>query len=761
MTKPALTVNKFIKLLVERPTNYYNSAFDDYPLVSIISSFYNAHQYFESTYQAVMNQTWQNFEWIIVDDCSTKPEAIALFKSLEQRNPKIRTYYHQYNQGLAAGRNTAISYAKGKYLFFIDLDDLIDPTYVEKCLLFLETHPDFSFVNSYSVGFQAEEYWWEHGFDKPSRFIQKNWVTGRLLYRKSDFDLSGDFDPNLRFYEDWERWLKGISNGQKSWTIPEYLDCYRRTKDGLHANYLARVQELKRLEQIVQSRYQQFFAENQLEDISLPRLSAYEVKPSKHYLQLENSLGRQQNGKRILCFFPYLEIGGSDKFNLDLLTLLKEKQYDLTIATTLKADHAWHHRFYELTPDIFHLPNIISDCYWLDITRYLIKSRNIDLVFISNSYVAYYFLPFLRSEFPQVTFVDYTHVDDPGWKGFGYPRIASQYTKFLDLQIVSSHALGQLYQSLNPGTKDRLRVCYSNVDVEYWSQNKQMRQEKRKSLGIDEDTICLLYPARIVPQKRPLFLLDIMKALKDKNLPIKLIVLGNGYLMPNVQEKINSLELASVVDIFEPVNSEEMKPFYAAADIFLLPSEYEGISVAIYEAMSMELPVVASDVCGQKELVIPNTGFLLPKGEGDSSEVEAYLQALIPLIRDADLRLKIGQAARQRVVQNFTLSQMGDRMEEIFTEAMEKRINSEPENYDLSLAEESLIGCLESNYLEREWNWLHHYFSQQLEENKQRQLQEAQLLKERIEAMETSKFWQLRKKWFQIKRFLKLTTEED
>ena len=180
---PADSVSAFIHLLQTRKWVVCSTDEPTVPVVSLISSFFNAHQYFEETYQSVINQTFQNFEWLIVDDCSTDPAAIALFQSLPTKSSKIKTLSHNVNKGVSAGRNTAIANAQGKYLFFIDLDDLIDPTYIEKCVLFLETHPDFSIVNSYSVGFQAQEYWWHHGFDQPARFIEQNWVTGRLLYR--------------------------------------------------------------------------------------------------------------------------------------------------------------------------------------------------------------------------------------------------------------------------------------------------------------------------------------------------------------------------------------------------------------------------------------------------------------------------------------------------------------------------------------------------------------------------------------------------
>lgn len=191
--------------------------------------------------------------------------------SLTQRSLKIKTIYHNLNHGIATGRNTAISQASGKYLFFMDLDDLIDPTYIEKCVLFLETHPEFSFVNSYCVGFQQQEYWWNHGFQQTSAFIQHNWVTVMLMYRKADFDKLGGFDENLRFYEDWERWLKAIVNHQKGWTIPEYLHCYRRNNSRLFLTSRGDATRERQVIELIQSRYQEFFVKNQFSNLELKK----------------------------------------------------------------------------------------------------------------------------------------------------------------------------------------------------------------------------------------------------------------------------------------------------------------------------------------------------------------------------------------------------------------------------------------------------------------------------------------------------------
>ncbi|MHC5827856.1 MAG: glycosyltransferase family 4 protein, partial [Nostoc sp.] len=156
---------------------------------------------------------------------------------------------------------------------------------------------------------------------------------------------------------------------------------------------------------------------------------------------------------------------------------------------------------------------------------------------------------------------------------------------------------------------------------------KKKRDQVRSQLKIPPESVVILFPARLVEQKRPLLLIEIVQELVNRSLSISTIVVGNGHLLPEMQAKINHFGLDSHFHILPAINPEEMLAIYCATDILLLPSAYEGISLVIYEAMSMQLPVVASDVGGQAELVIPRTGFLVPKAENEVSEVESYLKA--------------------------------------------------------------------------------------------------------------------------------------
>lgn len=702
------SISYYVDCLNSVEKMYADTALEESVSVSIISSFYNVPKdYFIETNRSIKNQTFQNYEWIIANDCSTDDDAIALFQSLPKLNPKIKTIQRDQNGGLAAGRNTAIQAAKGKYLFFMDTDDLLDPTMIEKCVLFLETHPDFSFVNTYSLGFQAQEYWWDKGFNTPSEFINENLVTGRLLYRRRDFEEVGGFDESLRFYEDWERWLKAIAHGQKGWTIPEYLDCYRRTTSGLLATSRNKVEEEQRITALIKSRYQNFFKTQSIPDIH-PERPMFDVTALEHNITIKNPVNVNNPGRRILCWFPHLEVGGADKFNLDLLIGLKQRGYDITILTTVPAQHRWFPDFYQVTPDIFHLPNLANYGHWMSIARYLIRSRHIDICFISNAYYAYYLLPLLRDEFPNVAFVDYTHTEDPGWRQGGYPRISCQFSNFLDQHIVTSKNLASQFIKRNPKTAAKLKICYINVDEQKWQHSPEQRLEYRLKMNIAEESVVILFPARMTGQKRPVFFVEIIKALVDKGLPITALMMGGGNLSDSINEQISTYGLESIIHRLEFVTPDDMLGYYSAADIVLLPSAYEGISLVLYEAMAMSLPVVASDVGGQRELVTPDTGFLLPLGDANEEECGQYVNVLQSLVKDSQTRHQISKAARKRIESSFCLKQMVDQIDFLFKEALEHRQQTQAEAVPKAMAEEIMLWVQEFLALDKSWHDFQH-----------------------------------------------------
>jgi glycosyltransferase involved in cell wall biosynthesis len=489
---PFSDVNEFVNILRTRELNYSSKVVVHAPVVSIISSFYNDQKYFEDAYKSIINQTFQNYEWILVDDCSTDIESIDLFNSLTQKNAKIRTFHHLENKGPASGRNKAATHARGKYLFFMDTDDLIEPTYIEKCLLFLETHPEFTLVNSYSVGFQEEEYWWDKGFNTPSKFIKENLVTGRVLYRKKDFDQLGGYDENMRYGEDWDLWLKAITNNQKAYTIPEYLDCYRRRKTGLLGSTRQKKQLVEQTENLLHARYQYFFDSNILPDNSL-ELSSFDVGKLAEEIRIDNPLNYNAQAKHILCFLPDLNSGEANEFMLKLFQELQHKGYELTLVTTLSTEHNWYAKFYQITPDIFNLSNLFSCSHWLDFTKYIIESRKIDHVFISNNIYAYYLLPLLRQELSTLSFISFIHAKETELEQECF-NLSCKMSDLIDCQIVTSQKLLEYYtDSKNQIYFININKIQDNLDTIFDTDIENILKESIQSRSTNQNINELIY----------------------------------------------------------------------------------------------------------------------------------------------------------------------------------------------------------------------------------------------------------------------------
>jgi hypothetical protein len=125
------------------------------------------------------------------------------------------------------------------------------------------------------------------------------------------------------------------------------------------------------------------------------------------------------------------------------------------------------------------------------------------------------------------------------------------------------------------------------------------------------------------------------------------------------------------VRLLGAVSLERVAQLHNAADIFLLPSLIEGIALALFEAMALESVPVISDVGGQRELVTPDCGFLIPVSE-PLREIREYVAALKGLLENPQRRQAMGAACRARVCEHFRLEQMTDTFVAALREAGER-----------------------------------------------------------------------------------------
>jgi glycosyltransferase involved in cell wall biosynthesis len=657
--------------------------------VTIVTPYYNTGEIFFETAQSLLQQSLQQWEWLIVNDGSDDPEALRVLDEFRSRDPRIRVIDLDRNQGLPAARNAGIQQASAENVFFLDSDDLIEPTALEKMAWCLESYSEFGCCKGLTVAFGAQQYASKIGFENRNQFLQQNPITILAMVRRSVLlDVEG-FDESLRTgLEDWDFWLRCAVQEHWGRTVPEYFDWFRRRQD--HGDRWASwtPEGEREVRRKLKQRYPELFADG------LPMVAPQPLLPYGNIPQripFANTLTKKK--KRILFILPWMAMGGADKFNLDSMSLLRERGYEISIATTLPANYAWFRQFARLTPDIFVLPHFLRLNDYPRFLHYLIRSRNTDLVLVSNSELGYKFLPYLRAKCPETTFVDYCHMEEEYWHNGGHPRSAVAYQEALDLNIVSSHHLKDWMVSRG-ADPSRIETCYTNIDAELYSPDSGLRSRTRADLHIPPDIPVLLYAGRLCEQKQPKVFASVMRNLKGRKLRFICLVAGDGEDRRWLSRYLRRHRLKKHVRMLGAVKHERMRELLAASDIFFLPSRMEGISLAIYEAMSMGIVPVSAEVGGQSELVTPDCGVLVRRGS-HQDEVDAYSDVLESLIRSPERRESLGKAARDRVCTQFRLEQMGDRMDHLLELAQHSHRPPSTLMADTGLATEHAVLAIE------------------------------------------------------------------
>lgn len=209
------------------------------PLVSIITPMYNSEAFISETISSVLNQTYTNWELILIDDCSTD-NTIAVTSTFQLKNKNIHLLKNTKNAGAAISRNKGINAANGDYIAFLDADDLWKPIKLETQICFMQTH-------NCDVCYSSYEQINDNG--KPLNKFVKALPTlsySRLLKSNYIGNLTGIYNakvlgkinaPNLRKRQDWLLWLKAVEvSGKPAQGIQESLAYYRVRKNAMSSN---------------------------------------------------------------------------------------------------------------------------------------------------------------------------------------------------------------------------------------------------------------------------------------------------------------------------------------------------------------------------------------------------------------------------------------------------------------------------------------------------------------------------------------------
>jgi glycosyltransferase involved in cell wall biosynthesis len=223
---------------------------------------------------------------------------------------------------------------------------------------------------------------------------------------------------------------------------------------------------------------------------------------------------------------------------------------------------------------------------------------------------------------------------------------------------VSEDVTNSIKKNINP--KIPVRTLLNGANTDAFRRDVAAGIAIKQEFEIPEDALVVGNVAVFRFQKRLIEWLQVFKEIEIKNPNVYGIIVGAGPLEEEIKAELIKLELEKKV--FFPGLKTDVKPYFSAMDIFMMSSSFEGLPIALLEAMSMECAIVSTDAGGIKEVI-------RDKQDGLTCRVEEWkkLSDLCQILIEDPEKLKdFKKTARERAVNSFSLKRMVDSLEEIY-----------------------------------------------------------------------------------------------
>ncbi len=195
-------------------------------LVSIIIPCYNYARFISETLQCVLDQSYTNWECIIINDGSidNTEEIVLQWTKKDQRF----IYFSKENSGVSDTRNLGIRNSKGIYILPLDADDKISKTYIEEAVQILDSKNEITVVYSEAEFFGAQKGKWKLPDFSYDELLSRNIVFCSAIFRKEMFDKTPGYNTNMHAgLEDWDFWLTFMEHGATFYKLPKIHFYYR------------------------------------------------------------------------------------------------------------------------------------------------------------------------------------------------------------------------------------------------------------------------------------------------------------------------------------------------------------------------------------------------------------------------------------------------------------------------------------------------------------------------------------------------------
>lgn len=210
------------------------------PLVSVITPAYNAERFIAETIESVLAQTYSNWEMIIVDDSSTD-RTVEIVQTYVDRDERIKLHQLEKNSGSGIARNRAMDLAKGRFIAFLDSDDLWMPEKLERQIKFMLDN-DIAFSFTKYVRMKEDGTVTNAITDAPLKVtyddLMKHCVIGCLTVVLDRSKIGEERMMEIRTRQDYVFWLTLTKKGFIAYGLPEVLAKYRLVEHSISSNKL-------------------------------------------------------------------------------------------------------------------------------------------------------------------------------------------------------------------------------------------------------------------------------------------------------------------------------------------------------------------------------------------------------------------------------------------------------------------------------------------------------------------------------------------
>jgi glycosyltransferase involved in cell wall biosynthesis len=240
-----------------------------------------------------------------------------------------------------------------------------------------------------------------------------------------------------------------------------------------------------------------------------------------------------------------------------------------------------------------------------------------------------------------------------------YRVAARKANGFIAVSEKVKHAMLEAVASVDAS----VTVICNGVDVKRYG-NRVDRAAIRRELGLPTDAYLAAVVGTLKEEKGHRYLIEAAAAIVPQCPNWHLLIIGDGILREQLQAQADQLRLGEHVHFLG--NRHDVPDLLAASDLFVLPSLWEGLPMALIEAMASGLPVVASEVSGTVQVMLPGqTGLVVPTGSA-----QKLAEAIVQLVSDPGRARSMGIAARRQVVEGFSAQKQIEEHLALFSAAM-------------------------------------------------------------------------------------------